>query len=215
MIKEDISSLREEYTQATLDEQSIHPNPFDQFSQWMQEAINGKVREPNAMVVATVSAQEYPSQRTVLLKGMDDGGFTFYTNYNSVKGQQLAANSKISLLFPWYELERQVIVNGYAEKISREASSAYFQSRPKSSQIGAWVSNQSEVIASRSVLEEKQEKYNLQFSEGSVPLPDNWGGYCVAPTEFEFWQGRESRLHDRIVYTQDKNQSWKISRRSP
>lgn len=213
-MREDIASLREEYTKAELDEQSVLSNPFEQFEKWFQEAISSEVKEPNAMVLASVDKDNQPFQRTVLLKTFNEDGFVFYTNYNSRKSVQLAHNPKCSLLFPWYPLERQVSITGTVKKISAKESLQYFLSRPRGSQLGAWVSHQSQVITSRSILEIKLAEMKQKFKEGKIPLPDHWGGYRVIPNSIEFWQGRASRLHDRIMY-EPKANGWTIKRLSP
>ncbi|SNT28501.1 Pyridoxamine 5'-phosphate oxidase [Ekhidna lutea] len=214
-MREDIASLRNEYSKEELDEQSIEVNPFNQFDKWFTEAVASEILEPNAMVVSTVSKKGVPSQRTVLLKDADKEGYTFYTNYDSKKGQELEHNANISLLFPWYELERQVIITGKAQKVLKEKSVKYFHSRPRESQLGAWASNQSSEITDRSVLEEKLKMLEERFLNKEIPLPENWGGYLVIPETFEFWQGRKSRLHDRIFYQDEMEGTWKISRLSP
>ncbi|MEM6829401.1 MAG: pyridoxamine 5'-phosphate oxidase [Bacteroidota bacterium] len=213
-MKTDIASLRQEYALASLDEKDVFKNPFDQFKKWFDEAVSSEETEPNAMILATVGRDNAPLQRTVLLKGFDAGSFTFFTNYASEKGRQIAENPTVSLLFPWINLQRQLIIQGTASKIPREESLAYFRSRPRGSQLGALVSNQSEKISSREVLEEKLAIAEKDFENQEVPLPDHWGGYVVKPSFFEFWQGRQSRLHDRICFELDGNE-WKISRRSP
>lgn len=213
-MREDIAALRKEYTQAELDENSIHTNPFLQFEQWFQEALKSQLNEPNAMSVATVDEDGQPFQRTVLLKTFNEDGFVFYTNYTSRKAQQLESNPKISLLFPWYDLERQVAITGSVVKVSAKESLTYFLTRPRGSQLGAWVSNQSEVITSRSILEMKLAEMKNKFKEGKIPLPDHWGGYRVVPDSIEFWQGRPNRLHDRILFTKTTD-NWKISRLAP
>ncbi|MEM9337685.1 MAG: pyridoxamine 5'-phosphate oxidase [Bacteroidota bacterium] len=213
-MKTDIASLRQEYALASLDEKDVFKNPFDQFKKWFDEAVSSEETEPNAMILATVGRDNAPLQRTVLLKGFDAGSFTFFTNYASEKGRQIAENPTVSLLFPWINLQRQLIIQGTASKIPREESLAYFRSRPRGSQLGALVSNQSEKISSREVLEEKLAIAEKDFENQEVPLPDHWGGYVVKPSFFEFWQGRQSRLHDRICFKLDGNE-WKISRRSP
>lgn len=213
-MREDIAALRKEYTKAALDEETITANPFAQFENWFQEAIQGELLEPNAMVIGTVDAHGQPFQRTVLLKSYNEEGFVFYTNYESRKAKQLKQNPNVSLLFPWYALERQVAITGTVEKIPTKESLQYFLTRPRGSQIGAWVSNQSEIINSRNVLEVKLAEMKRKFKAGKVPLPDHWGGYRVVPQTIEFWQGRESRLHDRIFFEREGN-DWKISRLSP
>ena len=214
-MREDIASLRNEYMKAQLDEKYIDINPFNQFDKWFTEAVASEILEPNAMVVCTVSKNGVPSQRTVLLKDASKEGYTFYTNYDSKKGQDLAENANISLLFPWYELERQLIITGKAQKVPREVSAKYFHTRPRESQLGAWASQQSSEINDRTVLEQKLRMLEERFLNKEVPLPENWGGYLVIPDTFEFWQGRASRLHDRIFYQNQIEGTWKISRLSP
>lgn len=213
-MKEEIASLRKEYTKAELDESLVSKNPFQQFESWFDEALKSEVLEPNAMVLSTVNSQNRPSQRTVLLKTYNEDGFVFYTNYNSRKAAHLKENPYVCLLFPWYELERQVTIMGRVEKVSTKESLQYFLSRPRGSQLGAWVSNQSEVITSRSILERKLSEMKRKFQEGKIPLPDHWGGYRVIPDSIEFWQGRPNRLHDRIMYELDTN-GWTIKRLAP
>ena len=197
-----------------LIETEVEENPFAQFEKWFSESMAAKVNEPNAMVLGTADLKANISQRTVLLKAFDQKGFVFYTNYGSRKAQQLDENPKASLLFPWYDLERQVAVIGTVEKVSKAQSAKYFHSRPRGSQLGAWISNQSKVITSRSILEAKLEEVKDKFENGDVSLPDFWGGFRVIPTSIEFWQGRSSRLHDRILYEKKEDQ-WTISRLSP
>ncbi|WP_425391074.1 pyridoxamine 5'-phosphate oxidase [Ekhidna sp.] len=213
-MRDDIASIRKEYTQAKLDEETIQKNPFDQFDKWFQEALDSKIIEPTAMVLSTVNSNGQPFQRTVLLKTFSEDGFVFYTNYESRKASHLKDNPSVSILFPWYSLERQVAITGRVEKVSTKQSLKYFLSRPKGSQLGAWVSNQSEVISSRSILESKLEQMKQKFKEGKIPLPDHWGGYRIVPDSFEFWQGRKSRLHDRF-YFEKRSENWNISRLAP
>jgi len=213
-MREDIASLRQDYTREALDESSVLESPLKQFDKWFQEAKQANITEPNAMVVSTANANGQPSSRTVLLKDLTDKGFVFYTNYGSKKGQQISENNSVSLLFPWLALERQVIITGKAEKVSRESSQEYFETRPKGSQIGAHVSNQSERIVNRMVLESRLNELENTYKNETVPLPENWGGYLVVPFSIEFWQGRPSRLHDRIVYEWEGD-FWKIGRLSP
>ncbi len=210
----DIASLRQEYAMASLDENDVSKNPLDQFGKWFDESISSQLIEPNAMILSTVNSDGEPCQRTVLMKDFDESGFTFFSNYASVKGQQIEQKPTVSLLFPWYPLERQVIIQGTATKVSREASREYFHSRPKGSQIGSFVSNQSEEIPSRVFLEKKLEAAKQEFKNKEVPLKEDWGGYLIKPYFFEFWQGRESRLHDRICFNLQGN-DWKITRKSP
>ena len=207
--------MRRQYASRSLDLADLHADPFSQFDLWMREAIKTELLEPNAMALATVSATGAPSVRTVLLKGFDARGLVFYTNYTSAKARDLAANTQVACLFQWLPLERQVSVRGRAEKISTEESLKYFLSRPHESQIGAWASQQSQVITTRALLEEKFAEMKNKFQAGQVPLPEFWGGYRIVPQTFEFWQGRPSRLHDRFVYRQEAAQSWQINRLMP
>ena len=214
-MENNLADLRREYSLASLDIDSVDKDPMAQFRKWFEEAQKSELLEPNAMVVSTVDAEGQPFQRTVLMKAIDEKGIVFYTNYTSRKAKQLGENPKISLLFPWYGLERQVAVVGTAEKVSTKESLQYFSSRPYGSQLGAWVSQQSKVISSRSVLEVKLAEMKRKFKEGKVPLPDFWGGYRVIPESIEFWQGRQSRLHDRLIYEKDEAGNWNISRMAP
>ncbi len=211
----DLGALRQEYTQADLDESSVDPDPFKQFEQWFEQAVKSELLEPNAMSLSTVSSSGQPSLRTVLLKFFDAQGFVFFTNYTSRKAQELEGNAQVALLFPWYGLERQVLVEGRAEKVSTAESLKYFVSRPHGSQLGAWVSQQSRVITSRSVLELKLAELKRKFTAGEVPLPDFWGGYRVVPETLEFWQGRPNRLHDRIRYRRESSGAWLRERLAP
>ncbi len=213
-VSKEIADLRREYTKSELDISTIHKNPMTQFRNWFNEALNSDLIEANAMVLSTSNEVNQVSQRTVLLKAIDKDGFVFYTNYSSRKAEQITINPLVSILFPWYELERQVIIEGKAEKVSTAQSLKYFLSRPFGSQLGAWVSNQSEVITSRSLLEEKLSEMKSKFKKGEVPLPDFWGGYKIVPSRIEFWQGRSNRLHDRILYTKTES-NWKIQRLAP
>ncbi len=207
--------MRRQYASRSLDLADLNADPFSQFDLWMREAVETELLEPNAMALATVSATGAPSVRTVLLKGFDARGLVFYTNYTSAKARDLAANTQVACLFQWLPLERQVSVRGRAEKISTEESLKYFLSRPHESQIGAWASQQSQVITTRALLEEKFAEMKNKFQAGQVPLPEFWGGYRIVPQTFEFWQGRPSRLHDRFVYRQEAAQSWQINRLMP
>lgn len=209
-----LQKIRQEYTQHSLDESEVDANPFTQFQKWLTDAVKSEVKEPNAMSLATVDGAGKPHNRIVLLKGFDKDGFTFFTNHASNKGDEIEANPNISSCFFWIELERQVRIEGKAEKLSREESEAYFKTRPHMSQIGAQASNQSEVVTSRDFLDKKFKELGKKYSEGEVPMPETWGGYKVTPNYFEFWQGRRSRLHDRIVYSKE-NTSWVIKRLSP
>lgn len=211
----DISALRGKYTTKNLDIKDLNNNPFLQFELWFNDAINEKILEPNAFCLATVGNDLMPSVRTVLLKVFDTNGFVFFTNYESKKANQISQNPKGAALFTWLELERQIKIEGNIEKISKTESLKYFLSRPKGSQIGAWVSQQSQVISSRALLEQKFDEIKRKFLKGEVPFPSFWGGYIIKPTKIEFWQGGEDRLHDRFLYELQENSSWKISRLAP
>ncbi len=210
----DIAALRENYTKGNLDISDVAENPLIQFHRWFDEAIKSELREPNAFTLSTVSAEGKPASRIVLLKKIDTG-FTFFTNYLSRKGSELAENPNGCISFFWNELERQVRIEGLIEKVSEVESDEYFQRRPRGSQIGAWSSNQSMVIESRSVLEEREKALLEKFEGQTIPRPQHWGGYRLVPTYIEFWQGRPSRLHDRIAFTLQENGTWKIERLSP
>lgn len=198
----------------TLDERSVAADAIEQFTIWWNEAINSNIHEVNAMTLATATKEGIPSARTVLLKDYDEQGFVFFTNYNSSKGNEIELNPYAALVFFWKELERQLRIQGSVEKTSSEESDAYFNSRPEGSRIGAWASPQSAVIENRKILEEKVELYNTEFN-GEIPRPPHWGGYRVMPAVIEFWQGRPSRLHDRIRYTKQPTGAWKIERLAP
>ena len=208
-----IADLRKSYEKAELSEEASHANPLDQFSQWFQEALNSELPEPNAMTVATVGSDLRPSTRVVLIKGFDARGIVWYTNYASRKGQELAGNPWAALQFHWVELERVVRIEGRVEKVADEESDAYFHSRPLDSRIGAWASPQSQVIAGRSVLVANAARYGAQFLL-QPPRPPHWGGYRLQPDHWEFWQGRKSRLHDRLRYRLD-GQAWVRERLAP
>jgi pyridoxamine 5'-phosphate oxidase len=213
-ITEIIYALRTDYETRSLDKQTAKPNPFEQFEMWLEEAIAEAVDEPNAMVLTTAASNGKTSARIVLLRGFDQKGFVFYTNYDSRKGREIAQNPNASLLFFWAKLERQIRIEGVISKIDRRQTEEYFASRPRESQIGAWASLQSDVIAERSELEDKIAALEKQFEGKEVPCPENWGGYVLQPDLFEFWQGRKSRLHDRLCYTKIKS-NWNIERLSP
>ncbi len=211
----ELAALRRSYTMASLSEADVNPDPFIQLERWLQEALNSQLPEPTAMTLATVSADGQPNARVVLLKGFDHRGLVFYTNYESRKGVELEQNPQAALLFFWPELERQVRIKGRTERVSSDESLTYFQSRPKESQLGAWASPQSQVISGRDVVELRYQELAEQFKHDEVlPLPPFWGGYRVVPAYFEFWQGRPSRLHDRIRY-QHGEQGWTIARLAP
>ncbi len=209
-----IADIRTEYRLQSLAEQDVAADPIAQFGRWFEEAVNAAVVEPNAMCLATATPDAYPSARMVLLKGFDARGFVFYTDYRSRKGQELADNPHASLCFFWGELERQVRINGAVQRISRAESDAYFQSRPLPSRVGAWTSHQSTVLTDRSVLEQQLVENEARFASGDVPLPEHWGGLRIIPEEIEFWQGRESRLHDRIQFRREAG-AWVKRRLSP
>lgn len=211
-----LADLREEYRQGALDEVNCDPNPMEQFRRWMQEARAAQLKEPNAMTLATATPDGHPSGRIVLLKELLPNGFVFYTNYTSRKGHEMDLNPHVALTFYWGELERQVRVEGQISKVLREKSEAYFRGRPKGSRLGALVSHQSEVLPSRKPLEAKLEELQAKYADtDDVPAPDWWGGYCVQPEAIEFWQGRENRLHDRLLYRRTYEDSWIIERLSP
>ncbi len=210
-----IADLRKDYTLEDLTETEVDPNPFIQFKQWFEQALSAQLPEPNAMTIATATPDGKPSARMVLLKDFDERGFVFFTNYNSRKGQELAENPQAALVFWWAELERQVRIIGHVEQVSEAESDKYFYSRPENSRLGAWASRQSEAITSREVLEQNLQQLQHQYENQEIPRPSHWGGLRVIPTEIEFWQGRPSRLHDRLLYTRLDTQTWKIQRLSP
>ncbi len=214
-----LADLRQDYRLQSLDITDVANDPIEQFKKWFDEAVKSEILEPNAMTLATATPDGKPSARIVLLKGIDNQGFVFYTNYNSKKGAEMAANPYAALCFCWLELQRQIRIEGKIEKIDAAISDAYFQSRPVGSRIGAWASPQSQVIENRSIIEERESLYKKQFlTEGvenvEIPRPEYWGGYVLKPTMIEFWQGRSSRLHDRICYVFE-NGAWKIERLAP
>ena len=209
-----ISDLRREYKSRQLAEDHAANDPVELFRLWFEEALAAEAMEANAMTLATVTPEGEPSARTVLLKGFDEKGFVFYTNYESAKARDLAANPRACLLFFWPELERQIRITGGVSRVTREETARYFESRPRESQIGAWVSPQSRVIPHRRVLEENFDSLLAQYDGDTVPVPPFWGGYRVAPDRIEFWQGRASRLHDRLLYTRDGG-DWKRARLAP
>lgn len=210
-----ISDIRSEYSKATLDLNSVDPNPIRQFEKWFKEALESELPEPNAMNLASISEGGRPSSRIVLLKGVENGQFIFFTNYQSQKGRELELNPACALNFFWPELERQVRIEGVASRVDPKASDTYFQSRPRGSQIGAWASPQSTVIKDRTILEERVKVIEERHKDQKVlPRPKQWGGFGVTPFEIEFWQGRPNRLHDRIVYTFAENK-WQLNRLAP
>ena len=206
---------RREYNAAPIEESSLSASPFLQFEEWYQTAVKAELLEPNAMVVATVDESGQPTQRTVLLKSYDTDGFVFFTNQQSRKAKHIAQNARVSLLFQWLPLQRQLEIEGVAEKVSVMESMKYFASRPRGSQLGAWVSQQSSVITSRSLLETKLAELKQKFSNGEVPLPSFWGGYRIIPERVEFWQGQPNRLHDRFEYLRQSDNTWIRHRLSP
>lgn len=211
----DIAALRQDYVAHGLRRADLDPDPIRQFSKWFGEAAAAEIRDVNAMCLSTVGAEGIPASRIVLLKGISERGFVFYTNYESAKGAELAKNPRAALNFFWVQLERQIRINGSVEKTSRAESEEYFQSRPVGSQLGAWASQQSEVIPNREALEDNLAEVTKRFGTGPVPLPENWGGYRVVPETIEFWQGRTNRLHDRFRYSRHADGRWIIERLSP
>lgn len=212
--KKIIEDLRRNYKLKSLDQKDVLENPFEQFSVWFEESMHSNLPEPNAMILATATKDGKPSVRALLLKGFDEKGFIFYTNYESRKGRELTENKNASILFFWPEIERQIRIEGRVEKISQAESKRYFDTRPYKSRIGAWASNQSEEIESRFVIVKKFLKYFIKFHSKEIPLPPYWGGYILIPDTFEFWQGRANRLHDRVMYRLI-DEKWKIKRLSP
>ncbi|HSI04991.1 MAG: pyridoxamine 5'-phosphate oxidase [Myxococcota bacterium] len=209
-----IEDLRLEYARGTLDENDVDLDPFAQFNKWLDEAIKAQLREPTAMTLATVDADGSPSARIALLKGVDRDGFVFFTNYDSRKGRAIAVNPRVAMCFWWNELERQVRIEGLATKVSDEESARYFATRPRASQLGAWASPQSSPVRDRAELEKRLEDVKARYGDGPIERPPHWGGYRVAPTRFEFWHGRPSRLHDRIAYV-PHGPVWRTERLGP
>jgi pyridoxamine 5'-phosphate oxidase len=215
LVVPDPAVMREQYRSTPLDEDALAAGPMEQFAQWFAEAAAAALLEPNAMIVSTATADGRPSSRTVLLKQYDARGFVFFTNYDSRKGREIAANPHVSLLFPWHPLERQIIVTGRAARIGRDETAAYFRTRPHGSQLGAWASDQSRVISSREDLLRRYEELSARYPEGAqVPAPAHWGGIRVVPDEVEFWQGHENRLHDRLRYVRTDG-GWRVERLAP
>ena len=212
----DLAAIRRNYSLKELSESSVKEGPFDQFETWMEEALQAGLAEPTAMVLSTVSANCLPSARVVLLKGVQNGGFVFFTNYQSRKGLELAENPHAALTFFWPELERQVRIEGEVAKVAEEVSDAYFQSRPPGSQVGAWASPQSLEVDSRETIEKAMQLFSEKHKEdGKIDRPSHWGGYAVYPTRIEFWQGRPDRLHDRILYKKEDEATWTVVRLAP
>ena len=217
MTVDDIASLRNDYDEDCLRQAELPDNPFDLFSNWFEQALDSGIAEPNGMVIATTGIDGQPSQRTVLMKSFDSSGFYFFTNYASRKARELADNPRISCTFPWLALHRQVTFLGAVTRASEAHSAAYFASRPRGSQVGAWASRQSEVLPDRETLEARIREIEQRFGDGEIPLPDHWGGFHVVPHRVEFWQGRTSRLHDRFVYIRDADAGdrWSLDRLYP
>jgi pyridoxamine 5'-phosphate oxidase len=211
----ELSELRREYAAGGLDEAHLEADPVTMFRRWMHDAVRAGVHEPNALVLATADAEGAPSSRIVLLKGLDARGFVFFTNYGSRKAADLAANPRCALLFPWHPLERQVRVEGTAAPLVAEENDAYFATRPRASQIGAWASPQSEVVPDRAALDERYREAAERFGEAAVPRPEQWGGYLVTPHTVEFWQGRVGRMHDRLRYRRSDGAAWAVERLAP
>jgi pyridoxamine 5'-phosphate oxidase len=210
-----VADLRQEYTRAGFRETDAAPDPIEQFRRWFEEALAADLREPNAMTLATATPDGRPAARVVLLKGFDERGFVFYTNYESRKGRELEENPYSALVFYWGELERQVRIEGRAGRVTGEESDAYYQSRPLGSRLGAWVSEQSRPVGDRATLEERLRELEGEYEGREVARPPFWGGYRVEPEEIEFWQGRENRLHDRLLYRRESDQSWSMERLQP
>jgi len=214
-LKDEIFNLRVDFAIGSLDEKMISSDPFRQFNKWMENALAAKVLEPTAMTLSTATKKGIVGSRIVLLRDLDKKGFNFFTNYNSAKGREMKENKNVSLNFFWPELQRQVRITGVIEKLPEKASEKYFASRPRESQIGAWASNQSEVLTNRQELESRVEKLFIEFDGKKVPRPKHWGGYRVKPTQIEFWQGRQSRLHDRFLFKRSRTGKWVMTRLNP
>ena len=209
------ADVRREYTAGGLHESDLDPSPLRFFEQWLQQAVDAGLADPTAMSLATIDAEGRPWQRIVLLKGLSEGAFVFYTNHGSDKARAMASEPRVSLLFPWNELDRQVIVGGVAKRMSMTESATYFVTRPRESQIAAWASRQSRPVSGRAMLEAQMTRLKQKFADGEVPVPDFWGGYRVYPERIEFWQGGENRLHDRFRYLRDDNGNWSVTRLQP
>ena len=211
----ELQDIRRDFRKGTLTREELHTDPIEQFNRWMQQALTTDIVDPTAMILATAARDGQVSQRVVLLKGLDERGFVFFTNYESRKSREIAINSKVSLHFPWLVIERQVIVCGVAEKVSVEESRAYFHSRPRDSQLAAWASPQSRVLSSRDTMMQQLENLQKKYADTDVPLPEFWGGFRVRPSQIEFWQGGANRLHDRFMYSLQASQAWQIDRLAP
>ncbi len=211
----ELQDIRRDFRKGTLTREELHSDPIEQFNLWMQQALTTDIVDPTAMILATAARDGQVSQRVVLLKGLDERGFVFFTNYESRKSQEISVNSNVSLHFPWLAIERQVMVCGVAEKISVEESSAYFQSRPRESQLAAWASPQSRVLSSRDTMMQQLGNLQKKYADSDVPLPEFWGGFRVRPSQIEFWQGGANRLHDRFMYSLQAGQAWQIDRLAP
>ena len=207
--------MRMEYERSDLRREDLRPDPMKQFAAWFDEACQAQILQPNAVTLATVSGAGQPSLRTVLLKSYDARGFVFFTNLESRKAREIAENARVAILFAWLTLERQVVVTGVAERVSTAESLKYFLTRPRGSQISAWISQQSSVVSSRKVLEMEWEQMSRKFASGRIPLPSFWGGYRVRPAQIEFWQGRTNRLHDRFLYSRTETGAWTIEQLAP
>jgi pyridoxamine 5'-phosphate oxidase len=214
-IDEHLKTLRREYSGESLDESGVNADPFRQFEKWFEDAVKAEISDPHAMVVATVSKTGKPSARVVLLRGFEQNGFVFYTNYRSHKGIDLLGTPDVAAVFYWNQLDRQVRIEGTVEKVSGRESDDYFHSRPRESQIAAWASDQSKVIPGRADLDRRYEEFEKEFAGKTVPRPENWGGLRIIPATYEFWQGRPNRLHDRIFYETGKTGKWEIKRLAP
>ena len=211
----DLKEFRKLFSEQGLSKAGVNPDPFAQFGLWLDQAWGSGTAEANGMCLSTVCGEGKPSQRTVLMKEYDHSGFVFYTNHNSRKGHQLAESAFVSALFPWIAIHRQIIIEGSVSRVSDKQSEAYFHSRPRDSQIAAWASRQSEVVESRAVIEDQIKEIEQRFGGATIPLPPFWGGYRIKPTRFEFWQGRNHRVHDRIIYLLSESQEWELQRLSP